>query len=243
MTEITEDGFLDGRVRLRQFSRGFRSGLDAMMLAASVPAGERETVLELGSGAGAASLCVATRVPDCMITGVDIHRELVALANENACANGMGSRARFVQADVLNLPTKLRTPFDHVLCNPPFHDSLGETSPDEARAQALQDFGDLPGWLETGVKRTASGGTLTVILRADRLTEALDGLPNHGVSVFPLWPKRDVPAKRVLIQLRRGKRAPLALLSGLVLHENDGRYTPEADAILRSGAPLPFGTP
>ena len=239
--EFTEDGFLDGRVRVRQFMRGFRSGLDAVMLAAAVPAQAGNTVLELGSGAGVASLCLAARVPEYAITGIEIDGELVSLANDNAAANGMADRAHFLQGDVLDLPRDRRTAFDHVLCNPPFHAAEGEGSPDEFRTRALQDLGGLSRWLETGVKRTASNGTFTIILRADRLGEALDALPQDGVSVFPLWPKRNVPAKRVLIQLRRGKRTPFTLLPGLVLHEQDGHYTPEADAVLRHGRPLVIG--
>jgi tRNA1Val (adenine37-N6)-methyltransferase len=238
VTDITEDGFLDGRVRVRQFTRGFRSGLDAVMLAAAVPARSDEKILELGSGAGVASLCLAARVPDCIVTGLERDADLVSLANANAAANGMEARARFVQADVLNLPAEFRVAFDHVLCNPPFHGGEGETSPDTMRAQALQDSGDLPRWLEAGVKRTASSGTFTIILRADRLNEALHVLPNLGVSAFPLWPKADAPAKRVLLQLERGSRARFALSPGLVLHESDGCYTPEANAVLRGGARL-----
>jgi tRNA1(Val) A37 N6-methylase TrmN6 len=241
VTEFTEDGFLDGRIRVRQFTGGFRSGLDAVMLAAAVPAQAGDTVLELGSGAGVATLCLAARVPDCTIIGVEVAAELVSLANDNAAANEMAGRVTFVQADVLNLPSELRMEFDHVFCNPPFHDPEGERSPDGGRALALQDSGDLKRWLEMGVKRTASNGSFTIVLRADRLGEALDALPEHGVSVFPLWPKRDVAAKRVLIQLRRASRAPFTLLSGLVLHEQDGQYTPEADAVLRYAAPLVIG--
>jgi tRNA1(Val) A37 N6-methylase TrmN6 len=238
VSETTEDGFLGGRLRVRQFARGFRSGLDTVILAAAVPARSDDTVLELGSGAGVASLCLAARVPDCTVAGVEIDADLVALANNNAAANGMAERVRFVQADILNLPQELRAGFDHVLCNPPFHDADGEASPDARRAQALQDSGKLQEWVRAGLKRTASNGSFTVIVRADRLTQVLEALPDDGVIVFPLWPKRETAAKRVLIQLRRGKRAPLALLPGFVLHKSDGRYTPEADAILRGGAPL-----
>lgn len=238
MTNITADGFLDGRVRVRQFSRGFRSGLDAVMLAAAIPAKSGDAVLELGSGAGVASLCLAARVPDCAITGVEIDPDLASLANDNAAANGARDRVRFVRGDVLNLPPELRTTFDHVLCNPPFHDPDGDKSPNETRALALHDSGNLSDWLKVGLKRTASNGTFTAIVRADRLSEAFDALPGQGVRVFPFWPRRDEPAKRVIIQVQRDKRAPLALLFGLVLHETDGRYTPEADAILRGRAAL-----
>jgi tRNA1(Val) A37 N6-methylase TrmN6 len=45
-------------------------------------------------------------------------------------------------------------------------------------------------------------------------------------------------AKRVILLARKGSRAPFALLPGLVLHEADGRYTAETDAILRGGDAL-----
>ena len=59
------------------------------------------------------------------------------------------------------------------------------------------------------------------------------------MTVFPLWPRGgDQPAKRIILQVRHGSRAPLRLLPGLVLHETDGRYTPEADAVLKEGEAL-----
>jgi tRNA1(Val) A37 N6-methylase TrmN6 len=89
-----------------------------------------------------------------------------------------------------------------------------------------------------GLKRTVSGGTFTTIIRADRMGEALSLLPARGVSVLPLWPRTDAPAKRVIIQAVKGARAALTMLPGLVLHESDGRYTQAADAVLRGGAAL-----
>ena len=234
--EISEDRFLGGRLVVRQFREGFRAGLDAVLLAAAVPAGAGENVLELGSGAGTASLCLAARVAGVTITGTDIESDLVGLANGNATANGMGERVVFVTVDVLDLPPDMKCDYDHVICNPPFHGSDGETSPDAARALATQDDGALAAWLGVGLKRTASGGTFTAILRADRLGEALTALPQTGLRIFPLWPRGDEPAKRVLIQVKKGSRAPLALLPGLVLHLPDGAYTAEADAMLRGAA-------
>jgi len=49
-----------------------------------------------------------------------------------------------------------------------------------------------------------------------------------------------VPAKRVILQVRNGSRAPLVILPGFVLHDAGGHYTPEADAVLREGAALPY---
>ena len=240
MTEAatSEDRFLDGRVRVTQPRSGFRSGLDAVMLAAAVPARAGETVLELGSGAGAASLCLAARVPDCSVYGLERDAALAELANANAAANAMAGRVTFVAGDVFALPAQLRRDFDHVLCNPPFHDGDGQPSPDAARAAALQDEGRLGDWLKAGFRRTGSQGSFTAILRADRLGEALAALPHRGALVQPLWPRAGVEAKRVILQVRKGTRRPLGFLPGLVLHEADGRYTEAADAILRGGGAL-----
>jgi tRNA1(Val) A37 N6-methylase TrmN6 len=238
---FTEDGFLGGRVRISQPARGFRAGLDAVMLAAAVPAAATDTVLELGAGAGTASLCLAARVPDCTVIGVEIDAALVRLANANAQANA--SRVEFREGDAMDLPKALRKSFDHVFCNPPFHDGAGERSPDGMRAHALHDEGNLADWLKAGLKRTAAHGSFTVILRADRLAEALAALPRKGVVAFPLWPKAGVAAKRVILQLRPGKQAPFVLSAGLVLHKADGTYTEEAQAILRDAACLALAKP
>jgi tRNA1(Val) A37 N6-methylase TrmN6 len=238
VTDFTEDCFLDGRVRVRQQVRGFRSGLDAVMLAAAVPARAGDEILELGAGSGAASLCLAARVHGCTIAGVEFDPALAQLANDNAATNGLGKRVRFAAADVFDLPKPLRRSFDRVFCNPPFHATQGARPPEKRRARALHDEGRLPDWLAAGVKRTASGGTFTAILRADRLRESLGALPELGVSVLPLWAKRHEAAKRVILSVHKGSRAPLKLLPGLILHEKDGRYTPEADAILRHGHAL-----
>lgn len=237
--EATEDRFLDGQVVVRQLPHGFRAGLDAVMLAAAVPAVAEEAVLELGAGAGTASLCLARRVGGIAVTGIEIESELVALASENASANRLAERVKFIAGDALRPPSALRHPFHHVLCNPPFHGGEGERSPDPARATALHDDGHLSEWITAGLKRTASGGTFTMILRADRLGEALMTLPPRGVRVFPLWPRASEAAKRVVVQARLGSRAPMVMAPGLVLHEADGRYTAAADAVLRGG-PLPL---
>ena len=236
--QFSEDAFLGGRILARQPREGFRSGTDAVMLAAAVPARAGDAVLELGCGAGVASLCLAVRVPDCRITGIDIAPELTALADENAHANTFAKHVRFERADALQVPEHLRKDFDHVFCNPPFHQVTGGASPNADRARALSDREGLDNWISSGFARVAAGGTLTVILRADRLGEVLAAAPHHGVTIFPLWPRVGESAKRAIVQIRKNSRAPLRLLPGLVLHDDSGHYTPEADAVLRGGVSL-----
>ncbi len=237
------DRFLDGRIAAQQPLDGFRSGIEAVMLAAAVPAREGEELLELGSGAGIASLCVAARVSGCRIFGLEVFPELVTLAEANARANGLEQRVSFACADIFDLAQPWRRSFHHVFSNPPFHGSDGLASPRAERARALQDQGRLANWLVSGLKRVRAGGTFTAIIRADRLQEALDTLPPTGVAIFPLWPRAGEPAKRIILQARKNARTPFTLLAGLVLHEANGDYTGDADAVLRGTGSLALANP
>ena len=58
--------------------------------------------------------------------------------------------------------------------------------------------------------------------------------------MLPLWPRRGNAARLVLLRGVKGGRGPFRLLPGLVLHEQDGGFTAEAQVILRDGAALPL---
>ena len=75
---------------------------------------------------------------------------------------------------------------------------------------------------------------------ADAVADLLPMLNGRlgALSVFPLFPKEGVAAKRVILQGIKGSRAPLRLLPGMVLHEADGSYTRQAMDVLREAKPL-----
>ena len=235
----TEGTLLGGQVRYTQPRTGFRSGIEPVLLAAAVPARPGARVLEGGSGAGAALLCLAWRVPRLEGVGVERDPELAELARGNAATNDR-RRVGFVTADMALLPELGR--FDHACANPPYHPLGGTASPDPAREGAKRGEPGLPGlWAVALAARLRPGGTLTLILPALALAVALDALDAAGcgsVIVFPLWPKIGRPAKLILLRGVRGGRAPLRLAPGLILHEEDGRFTAAAEACLRGGAVL-----
>jgi tRNA1(Val) A37 N6-methylase TrmN6 len=244
--QLTADSLLGGRVRFDQPAEGYRAAIDPVLLAAAVPAGPGDTVLDAGSGSGAASLCLAIRVPACRIVGLEIERSLQRLASDNVRHNLLGQRVEMIEGDLGRLPPRLAGgSFDHVMTNPPYLDAAWATlPPSPARARAHVEQLDLAGWLAVCLRLLRPGGMLTLIHRADRLAEVLTALggPLGELVVFPLWPRAgDHPAKRVLVQGRKGSRGPLRLAQGLVLHAEDGRYSAAAEAVLRHANPLPLG--
>ena len=238
----TEDRLLGGRVCLTQPATGFRTGIDAVFLAAAVPARAGDKVLDVGAGTGAAALCLASRLAEASVTGLDADRALVRLANINAEANGFSGRVEFFLGDLVHPPIRLAAAsFDHVMANPPFRSAgSGRVPADAGRARAtIEDGARLDHWLRFCLMMARPQGTVTLIYAADRLDDLLVSLSGRlgGLVVYPLWPGGGTskPAKRVLVAGRRSSQAPLALMPGLVLHRPDGSYTPQADAVLRGG--------
>jgi tRNA1(Val) A37 N6-methylase TrmN6 len=236
---------LGGLLTLKQPAHGFRAGMDSVMLPAAVPAADGQAVLELGSGAGVAALCLARRVPGVHVAGLEMQDDMVALSTGNAAANGLSDRTRFLHGVVEQPPTALpRDAFDHVMMNPPyFVEGLDDPSPNaHRRASSIADADALARWAKCARTHLKARGTLTAIIPAERLPAMLIALDTGfgGVTVFPLWPRDGEPARRILIHARKGSRAPFALKQGLVLHGTDGTLTRETDAILRTGAGLPL---
>lgn len=237
---LSEDFFLDGKVILRQPITGYRAAIDPIMLAATIDAGSGDKVFEAGTGHGAAAICLAWRCPNCSVTGIDIQPEMVRLANNNAALNGVSGRVQVMVSDLVRpLPRLIAGVYDHAMANPPFLDaSNAHTSPAQARAVAnVEGEATLRDWIDFLLTMVRTKGVITLIQRADRLNEILtllDGRAGETV-VFPLWPKKGVPAKRVIVRARKGLRTPMTISPGLVLHNDDGSFTNQVNAILRGG--------
>jgi len=246
--DTTLDRFLGGRILVRQPTAGYRAGLDAVLLAAAVPA-SGGAVLDLGAGVGTAGLCVAARLPHVRVTLLEREPVLAALARENVAANTLSARITVLEADATGRWSDLaaaglaREHYAHVIANPPYHqEEAGTVAPSDLKARANHmKEGALEGWARTLATAAAGGGSLALIYRADGLGSILEVLDRRfgALSVLPVLPKAGEDAIRIIVRGVKGSRAPLRLCAPLILHEDDGAFRDEIAAVLREGAPLP----
>ena len=233
---------LNHKVRLLQAENGFRTSLDSVMLAAACRAGAGARVLDMGTGVGGAAFCLLWRVGDCHVTGVDIQKSHVDLALANTALNSAQGRADFICADIRDFQAE--DTFDHVICNPPYLEAGTYTPAASAeRAVALGHVSEimtLEDWVMAGFRNLKSGGSLTIIHRADHTDKIIRAMGRKfgAVEIIPLYPKAGQAANRVIIRAIKDRKTPAILHAGLILHEESGAYTAKADAILRDGAAI-----
>ena len=245
---LTEDAFLGGRLRLLQPAKGYRAGVDPVLLAASVPAKAGQRVLELGCGVGAALLCLGRRVPGLSLAGVEIQPLYADCARCNALGNDI--EAQVVQADLSDLPPEIRqSRYHHVLANPPyFLREKGTPSSDVSRETALGEQTSLALWVEVAAKRLQPGGCATFIQRAERLDQLLALMGQHlgSLQVLPFAPRVARDSHLVLVRARKGGltalrlHAPVILHSGAVHVRDQEDYSAEVSAVLRHAQCLYF---
>lgn len=243
MIITTTDSIFSDTIKITQPKDGFRFGIDAILLASSVPQKGMRRILDLGTGVGTALLGALYRVPSAHGLGIDINTDFLDLARMNGVQNGFHDRIRFLGHDILSKPDPLKGElFDCVMTNPPFYDADHATaSADHATARAKNiSMNDLKSWLTYGLAKTTSGGIMIALITPHFLALTLGLLNDHlgDLRVFPVWSKTGQPAKRLLIAGKKGVKGSTLLLPGLVMHTQTGEYTKEAHAVLKEAAPL-----
>ncbi len=249
--DVTDDAFLGGRLQLLQPRHGYRAGIDAVLLAATLEAAQDATahLLDVGAGVGAVGLCAARRISTLRVTLMEREPELCHIAIENIRRNTLEDRVRCVMGDVCAPSDQLTAAgfadesFTHVVANPPFMaPGAGTSSKSYLKAashglQAGQSFDD---WARFFARMLRADGTIILIHKADALPEVLAGLQRRfgALTFLPLHPRAGEPANRIIVKAIKGRRARLTLLPGLILHGDGNSFTPHVDSVLRHAAAL-----
>ncbi len=243
----TRDAFLGGRLFVAQPARGFRAGLDSVLLGAAVrPHASR--LLDLGSGVGTAALVALADRPQMQATLVEADPAMAALAAENVLANGMAERARVLTLDLTGRGAERSAAgleadhYESVIANPPFFDPRRGSAPVPARAGARHmAAAQLDLWVRAAAGHAAPDGEAIFIYPAAGVPALLAACTGRfgALTLLPLSPREGDAAHRVLLRGIKGSRAPFTLLATRVLHHDGSRdFRAEFDALFRGNGAL-----
>ncbi len=239
----TIDAFHRGAFHILQpRGRGHRSGMDAMLLAALVDDERAVTVADLGAGAGAAGLAVASRLRKAEVVLFERSAEMADYARRSldlAENTHMLGRVTVIEADV-TLKAKARNDaglidesFHHVILNPPFNDPGDRKTPDALKAEAHAMTEDLfESWLRTAGAIMIPGGQLSLIARPESIAEIIDACGRRfgGIEITAIHPREGENAVRILVTAIKGSRARLSLRAPLIMHqEGSHKFSPFVD--------------
>jgi tRNA1(Val) A37 N6-methylase TrmN6 len=254
VADQTIDAFHRGSFSLVQPARGgHRAGMDALALAAAVPSNFAGRLADLGAGAGAAGLAVASRCQAASVVLVENSAVMAGYARqslelpENTRLSG---RVSVLEADVA-LIGKARTAagltdnsFDFAIMNPPFNAEIDRPTPDELRRQAhVMEDGLFEAWLRTAAAIVRPRGEVAIIARPASFAPILAALDGRfgTAQIVPVHARPDAPAIRILLRAVRGARGGPSLMPPLILHEGSGgAFSARAEAINAGEASL-FG--
>ncbi len=243
MTGVTHDALLRGRLLLKQPREGYRTNVDALLLAHFANGTKQaRSALDLGCGVGAVGLALMHLDAAARVTFADVDAAALALAAENAARNGFDARASVLEVDVRRRwPATHAHRFDLVVCNPPY---------------AIAGATRLPKIASVARARVGDDDTLDGFARATR--QAL-GAASRACFVYPtreldrlfrsirragLEPKRmrlvhgtpRAEARVALVECKPARAGGLIVEPPLVETDGEGRATAALTAIVDGGS-------
>jgi tRNA1(Val) A37 N6-methylase TrmN6 len=251
MVETGVDAFHRGAFEIVQpLKSGHRAGSDALILAAALEENAGGRLADLGAGAGVAAIAALAMNENLEAVLVELDPVMAVCARQSLAlpANArLSTRAIVVEADICLTGRRreaaglANAAFDHVIANPPYYLPSERPSPDSRRRLAhVMDEGELDAWMRTAAAILKPGGRFFLVWRPQQMADLLEGAKGRfgGIQIIPLHARKDSPAGRMIVRAVRGSRAPLAIFPGIVLHEDDGKPTQIAQALLNGKARL-----
>lgn len=244
---LTQDGIFSRAVTLWQPARGYRFGVDSVLLGLFArPLAAHKRVVDLGAGVGVVGLALAfpdpAHAPPAALAAIELQPRLAALARRNFAENRPTAPCTLHECDLRALPPALRGSAELVLSNPPYFPAGEAKDPDPERARARSELtAPLPAVITAAKRLLRPEGVLALVYPAPRLPRLLGVLAQHPLHLRRL---RLVHARRggegtlALLALRLGggrNPPPLDVLPPLYLAEEDGSPAPDTEALLRRG--------
>ena len=234
--ETLEDLGLRG-LRILQPEKGFRFGMDAVLLADFAFIRPKEIVADFGTGSGILPLLLYGRGKGSRFEAFEIQEDVAERAQRSMRLNGLEETIRVPHLPVEESISLLGScSVDHIITNPPYAPpGASLVNPSETRAISRHQGEDgLRNWLKTAHRLLKGKGRISVIYPAPRMLELMRLLEECHLMVkrFRLiYPRENAPANLVLVEGMKDARPLLQPMPPLIVYQADGTLTAELKRI------------
>jgi tRNA1Val (adenine37-N6)-methyltransferase len=235
--DLTLDTIWSRSVRIMQPRRGYRFGIDAVLLAHFLEVQPHEDALEIGTGSGVIPL-LADRLGKhfARLTAIELQPELALLAWRNFEAHQLP--ASVVITDAKDYPLS-SSPFTLIFSNPPYRKvGHGRLNPSAQKAIARHEVSlALADLFDCADRLLAPTGRLSLILPHFRKKDFDTLIVSRGYSLHRRRLVHSFPKRPPTFFLATACKSPALLIEDppLIIYDSPGRYTPAMKQLLNEG--------
>ncbi len=220
-------------MHILQKQRGFRFGMDAVLLADFARIDAKATVADFGTGTGILPMLLYGRGKGCQFDAFECQNDMADMASRSVKMNQLEHVIRIHAMDVAAAADVIPPgTLDAVICNPPYGIS-GTTipNPDDTRCVARHQREEgLMGWYRMAHRLLKGKGKFSMVYPAPQMLQAMKEL--EAAHLAPkrfrlIYPRADKPANLVLIEALKDARPMLHPEPPLIVYERDNQMTPE----------------
>ena len=224
-------------MRIIQKDKGFRFGMDAVLLSDFATIDLRGRVADFGTGTGILPLLLMGRGKGQSFDALEIQPDMAEMAVRTMRLNGVEEAIRVHNVPVQQAESLLGPgSMDAIVCNPPYG-VPGATllnPSDTLRTARHQGENGLTDWYKTAHRLLRGKGKFFMVYPAPRMFEAMTALEKAHLTPkrFRLiYPRMDKPANLVLIEAMKDAKPMLHTEPPLIVYEADGSMTAELKRI------------
>ncbi|GAB6168530.1 tRNA1(Val) (adenine(37)-N6)-methyltransferase [Clostridium carnis] len=234
--ESIDDLQLKG-LHLIQKTKGFRFGVDAVLLSDFANIKKKYRVIDICSGTGIIPFLIYGKYEPKEVLGLEIQDDMVEMANRSVEYNELKGKVSFCTGDLKDhkLLDKLGK-FDVLTVNPPYKlNNAGIVNESDKLAIARHEIKcNLEDVIKASRRLLKDNGRMFIVHRPERLIDIFELMRKYKIEpkrVKMIQPKANKAPNIVLVEGQRDGGAYLKWEAPLFVYNNDGSYTKELNEI------------
>ena len=235
------DDLQNNGLRILQKPRGFRFGMDAVLLSHFTRLRPRDRVADMGTGTGVLPLLMSQAEPTAQFFAFEWQPDMADMARRSVTINHLDDRIAVYAEDFRGAANTLGAEsMDAVVCNPPYgkRGSAIVSQTGERLLACHETECELCDILKACAAVLKNHGRLWICFPAARALELTDGLRAYRLEpkqIRMVCAKAGKPPYLLLVEAVKNARPALHWLPPLIVYHEDGTETDELRAIYGRG--------
>ncbi|MBR4067905.1 MAG: tRNA1(Val) (adenine(37)-N6)-methyltransferase [Clostridia bacterium] len=220
-----------------QSEKGFRFGMDAVILSDFARVRPREHVVDMGTGTGILPILMSAQRTDAVFSAFELQRDMADMAARSVALNGLQERIRIYAEDMRQAAGIIGYGCAHlVTCNPPYgkQGSTLKNSSESVTIARHEEETTIDEWTASCAAVLRNMGRLCMVFPAQRILELTDAYRHARIEpkrIRMVYAKADRAPYLVLLEGMKNAKPGLLWMPPLVVYHPDGTETDEIDRI------------